>query len=189
MLPEIKRKKVHSLRLRVLTVGTLSLRKGTPYLLETAKRLKEQAAFRAVGAITLRPEVNAEIGRYVNLIGPVPRAEIAQHYSWADVFFLPSLNEGSAAATYEALSSGLPVICTPNAGSIVRDGVDGFIVEPRDVDVMVERLMLLHSSQSLRKEMMHNARQRATEFNSRSYGERLLAALEETDKVNPVLKN
>lgn len=189
MLPEIKRKKVHSLRLRVLTVGTLSLRKGTPYLLETAKRLKEYAAFRAVGRSALKPEITAEIGRYVNLIGPVPRAEIPQHYSWADVFFLPSLNEGSAAVTYEALSSGLPVICTPNAGSIVRDGVDGFIVDPRDVDAMVERLMLLHSSQSLRKEMMHNARQRAIEFNSRNYGERLLSALDQTSEAKPALKN
>ncbi len=186
-LPIIRKKQVHSLRLRVLTVGTLSLRKGTPYLLEVAKRLKEPAAFRAVGGSNLKPEITNEIGRYINLIGPVPRSDIAEHYAWADVFLLPSLNEGSAAATYEALSFGLPVICTPNTGSVVRDGIDGFIVDPRDVDAIVERLMLLNSSQSLRREMMHNAKQRAKEFNSKSYGERLLSALEK-HTANPVIQ-
>ena len=62
----------------------------------------------------------------MELAGPVPRSVVAEHYAWADVFLLPSVCEGSATATYEAIASGIPVICTPNAGSVIEDGRQGF---------------------------------------------------------------
>ena len=46
----------------------------------------------------------------------------------ADVFVFPSLFEGSAVVTYEALACGLPSVVTPSAGSVVRDGAEGFLV-------------------------------------------------------------
>ena len=49
----------------------------------------------------------------------------------ADVFVFPSLFEGSAVVTYEALACGLPSVVTPDAGSVVRDGVEGFVVPGR----------------------------------------------------------
>ena len=57
----------------------------------------------------------------------------------ADVFVFPSLFEGSAVVTYEALACGLPSIVTPNAGSVVRDGVDGFHVPAGDVGASPRR--------------------------------------------------
>ena len=54
----------------------------------------------------------------------------------ADVFVFPSLFEGSAVVTYEALACGLPGIVTAEAGSVVRDGVDGLIVPARDVEAL-----------------------------------------------------
>jgi glycosyltransferase involved in cell wall biosynthesis len=73
----------------------------------------------------------------------VTRQEVRRHYQWADVFVFPSLCEGSAMVTYEALAAGLPVITTPNAGSVVRDGVDGFIVPIRDAEAIAAKLDLL----------------------------------------------
>ena len=52
----------------------------------------------------------------------------------ADVFVFPSLFEGSAVVTYEALAAGLPSVVTPSAGSVVRDGVEGFIVPRGEID-------------------------------------------------------
>jgi len=45
---------------------------------------------------------------------------------------LPSLAEGSAGVIYEALASGFAVITTESAGSVVRDGIEGFIVPEGD---------------------------------------------------------
>src|ERR1035438_1618997 len=163
--------------LRVLIVGTVGLRKGAPYVMEAAKRLKGQAEFRWVGAISLRPEAAAEMGQYVQLAGPVPRSEVARHFEWADVFVLPSLCEGSATVTYEALAHGLPVICTANTGSVVRDGVEGYIVPARDTKGLTARLEGLLKNPGLHASMRLSAAKRTQEHTLAEYGRRLLLAL------------
>jgi glycosyltransferase involved in cell wall biosynthesis len=114
--------------LRVLTVGQVRLQKGTPIVWEAAKLLGGQAEFRMVGAVAVPPNVTPQQPANLVLTGVVPRREIVEHYRWADVFLLPSLSEGSATVAYEAMLAGLPVICTPNTGSVVVDGVSGRIV-------------------------------------------------------------
>ena len=87
----------------------------------------------------------------------------------------PSLHEGSAFATYEALASGLPVIATPNTGSVVRDGIDGYLVPVRDVAALMEKIELLYRDAQRRAAMGAAARQRALEFTWRAYRARLAA--------------
>lgn len=89
----------------------------------------------------------------MELTGAIPRSEMRAQFEWADVFFLPSVCEGSATVIYEALMSGLPVVTTPNAGSLVRDGVDGYVVPIRDVDAMADRLGRLHTDHDLWQRM------------------------------------
>lgn len=164
-------------KLRVLTVGGVSLRKGSPYVLEAAKRLKGMAEFRMVGLVHVLPEAQQQLREHVELIGAVPRSEVAKHYAWADVFLLPSICEGSATVTYEAQAAGLPVICTPNTGSVVRDGVDGYIIPIRDVDQMVARLETLAKDPGLRQRLSAAALENARQNDLAAYGQRLLAAL------------
>ena len=95
---------------------------------------------------------------HVQLIGAVPNNLILRHFEWADAFFLPSVCEGSTTATYEALMSGLPVITTPNAGSVVTDGVNGFIVAARDTQAMANRLRRLYLNRNLLSKMQEAAR-------------------------------
>jgi starch synthase len=90
---------------------------------------------------------------------------------------LPSLHEGSALVTYEALASGLPVIATPQTGSVVRDGVEGFLVPAGQIEPLAERLLQLFRDSGLRLEMGARARRRAEEFSWAVYGERLGAAV------------
>ena len=130
----------HASPLRVLTIGEVGLRKGSPYVFAAAKLLGDRAQFRMVGSVSVQPEVWASLKTRVELTGPVPRSEILAHYAWADVFLLPSLCEGSATVTYEALACGLPVVTTPNSGSIVREGVDGFVVPIRDPESVAAKL-------------------------------------------------
>ncbi len=165
--------------LRVLTVGAVGLRKGAPYVLDAARRLGPRAEFRMVGAVQVLPEAGRELRTHVQLTGVVPRTEVAAHYAWADVFLLPSLCEGSATSTYEAMFQGLPVICTPNTGSVVRDGVDGFLTPARMARPSPKKLALLADRPDLLAEMSENARWRSAHFTLEKYGERLIAAFRE----------
>jgi glycosyltransferase involved in cell wall biosynthesis len=113
----------------------------------------------------------------LKLLGAVPRAEIAAHFAWADVFLLPSACEGSATVTYEALAAGLPVIATPNAGSVVEDGVSGQVVPLGDAAAIVSTLRNLSTDAPRLDAMSAAAAARAAEYDLAAYGRRLLAAL------------
>jgi glycosyltransferase involved in cell wall biosynthesis len=163
--------------LRVLTVGAVGLRKGSPDVLATASQLKGIATFRMVGPAHVSPAVERDLQARVDLRGVVPRAEVVGHYAWADVFLLPSVCEGSATATYEALACGLPVVCTPNTGSVVRDGVDGFLVPVGAPAAIAEHLGRLAADRTLLRRLADNARQRAADFTLARYRHRLLEAV------------
>ena len=163
--------------LRVLTVGEVGLRKGSPYVAEAARILGKSATFRMAGPTRLSAEVKASLAQSVELRGIVPRTEMAKEYAWADIFLLPSICEGSATAIYEALAAGLPVICTENAGSVVRDGVEGCIVPIRDGEAIARAITDLNDHPGTRAAMSESAVARAAEFTVKRYGERLLDAL------------
>src|SRR4029077_18852254 len=118
--------------------------------LAAARALAGLATFRMVGAIEALQQAAAKLSDAVELTGPVPRSDMGVHFAWADVFLLPSLCEGSATVVYEALSASLPVICTQNTGSIVRDGVEGRIIPIRDSRVIAEAVAGLARNIELR---------------------------------------
>ena len=55
-------------------------------------------------------------------------------YENFDILIHPSFVEGSAKCIYEAMSSGLPIICTKQSGSIVEHKRNGFIINTCDSD-------------------------------------------------------
>jgi glycosyltransferase involved in cell wall biosynthesis len=169
--------------LRVLTVGAVCLRKGSPYVLATAKILGDRAEFRMAGAIQILPNAEKQLRQHVELTGIVPRSEMAKHYDWADVFLLPSLCEGSATVTYEAMMRGLPVICSPQTGSTVRDGVDGFIVPARNPDAIAGKLAKVSFDSGLLATMSKNARCNSEDYTLEKYGERLIACFRERNII------
>ena len=169
-------------RLRVLFVGEVGLRKGVPDLLEALRLVgPRRVEARLVGGIRLARERLGPYAEVARFEGAVPRSRMREHFAWADVFVLPSLCEGSATATYEALAAGLPVVATPNTGSVVRDGVEGFLVPIRSPEAIAERLERLVSDRERLAAMSASARSRAAEFGWDRYGERLLAAVRSKD--------
>lgn len=164
-------------RLRVLFVGDVRLQKGVQYIVEIARKVKDLAIVRLVGPVKLTEQIVSKISSDVEIVGPVPRSDVARHYAWADVFLFPSLCEGSAAVTYEALVNGLPVICTPNAGSIVKDGFNGFVVPIRDVSLTVERIRQLADDRNLLCAMKENVLASRESLTIEAYGERLVRVL------------
>lgn len=163
--------------LRVLVVGLLCLRKGSPYVLDVARRLGKLAQFRMVGPSALLPEALGKLSSAVEVTGAVPRHAVHEHYRWADVFFLPSICEGSAEVCNEALSAGLPVVTTTNAGSIVTSGVDGYVHKIRDVDGMVNSIGRLAQTPDLLDTLSAGARKTAESVTEAAYAERLLHVL------------
>jgi glycosyltransferase involved in cell wall biosynthesis len=163
--------------LRVLTVGTVCLRKGLPYVAQTAETLRGQMIFRVVGPNRLLPAGLDRLRSVVEFVGAVPRSEVGAHFQWADVFLFPSLCEGSATVCYEAMAAGLPVICTANTGSVIRDGVEGFIVPICDVAAIVARLRQLDGDLSLLAAMSEAALARCDFFSMDAYAARLKTVL------------
>jgi glycosyltransferase involved in cell wall biosynthesis len=168
----------HAGPLRVLTVGAVGLRKGIPHLMAAARKLRNQATFRVVGGFECDPRAAGLSEGNVELIGSVPHSAMLDQFAWADIFLLPSLCEGSATAIYEALSASLPVVCTPNCGSVVRNGIDGIVIPIRNNEAIAEAVLSLASDSALRRQMAENASRRAIAFDFDSYGRSLLAALE-----------
>lgn len=165
-------------KLKVLTVGAVGLRKGSPYVLQAARRLANAAEFRMVGPLPAREEPRRALSAALDLRGQVPRSEIVQHFAWADVFLLPSICEGSATVIYEALAAGLPVVTTPNAGSVVHHGLDGFVVPAGDGDAIVEFLEIFARDRDLLEAMARSARMRAASYDLDHYADTLIPALE-----------
>lgn len=131
----------HDGPLRVLFLGRLNLAKGAPYLLEAAERLgNEVVKVRVVGEIDVPVGVAERYRDVVEMTGIIPRNEVCRELRHADLLCHPSLLEGQSLATNEALAAGLPVVATPNAGSRVRNGIDGTIIAARNPDEIVRIL-------------------------------------------------
>ena len=160
---------------RAVFVGQVGLRKGVPYLLEAWKRLGwRDAELWLVGRVL--PEIKEVLKTYAELPGVRIVGFLgapAAAYQQADIFVFPSIEEGSALVTYEAMACGLPVVTTPNAGSLIRDGVEGFIVPIRDPDALAARMEHLRADAQLRREMGRAACARVETLTWEKHGQEL----------------
>jgi glycosyltransferase involved in cell wall biosynthesis len=87
---------------------------------------------------------------------------VAPFFSAFDAFVLPSVNEGTPVTAIEALASCRPVVATRVGGvpDVVRDGVDGFLVEAGAIDDLADRLARLAADPELRQRMGAAGRER-----------------------------
>ncbi|MHB1945330.1 MAG: glycosyltransferase family 4 protein [Metallibacterium sp.] len=156
---------VHS-GFNVIFAGRIGQRKGISYLLRAYERI--QSSTTTLTLVGDLPDQGSVFGTWRHLfrhVPHVPRQTLADLLRQSDVFLFPTLVEGMPLVVLEAMASGLPVVTTPNGpGDLVRDGVDGFLVPPRDVDAIVESLEKLQADPELRRWMGRNAAARAREF-------------------------
>jgi glycosyltransferase involved in cell wall biosynthesis len=163
---------------RVLFAGHAGLRKGIPYLAEAARLLKPLGYdFRVAGNATeeLRSRLECEALRFLGHLGP---DEMLLEFCSADVFCLPSLAEGMASVTLEALACGVPCIVTRSAGSPVRHGHDGLIVPERNGVAIAEAIKVVVEDRHIRDRMSKAGLVTASTHALDSIGGRLFHALE-----------
>jgi len=180
MNPELLSVCNEAVRGRVLFAGTAELRKGIHYFATAAEKLAARGLhyeFRVAGNVQ-RSVANQKHCRYLTFLGRVPRAGMAREFTAADLFVLPSLAETGPEVNYEALACGVPVVTTPEARAIVRDGIDGRIVPSRDPEALADAITEIIEDRQKRKRMSHAARERARDFTWERYSERLVGALE-----------
>ena len=164
---------------RILFAGTAELRKGIHYLGFAADKLfarNFRGEFRVAGNAPASVR-SQKACRHLNFLGRMSREKMTEEFAGADIVVLPSLAEGSAGVIYEALAAGVPVVTTPEAGSVVRDGIEGRIVPSRDPETLAKAITEIIEDRPIRERMAYAARERAQEFTLERYGERLIAAL------------
>ncbi|HWT80998.1 MAG TPA: glycosyltransferase family 4 protein, partial [Candidatus Methylomirabilis sp.] len=178
--------KRHDASCTFLFAGGITQRKGIKYLLEAWSRVRRPGwKLQLLGALPKNPEPLSPFLDQVELLGRVAHADVPARMAAADVFVFPSLFEGSAVVTYEALACGLPCVVTPAAGSVVRDGVEGFLVGPRDVNGLAQRMEQLGGSPQDRARMSTKARSRALEFDWPRYHNGIVNAIEQLKQESP----
>jgi glycosyltransferase involved in cell wall biosynthesis len=168
-------------RFTALSVGTHDLRKGTPYLLEAWKRAAiPDAELHLVGPLKLaKPFVDRYAGTFRHW-PHVPKSELPARYAGADLLVFPTLGDGFGLVIQEAMCTGTPVVTTPCGGGpeCITDGVDGWIVPPRDIDALVDRLRACAANRDRLAEIGRAARARAERWTWSDAGRALSRALE-----------
>ena len=111
----------------------------------------------------------------IEYVGIVNNLQLKDFYSEANVFVLPSIEEGLAMVLGEAMACGCPVIATTNTGAsnILDDHKEGFIIPIRSSEQILEKLQILADSPILQKEMSSACLQKVKKINGwKDYGDR-----------------
>jgi phosphatidylinositol alpha-1,6-mannosyltransferase len=134
--------------------GEARLKKGLPVLLEAYGRARSRAndaTLLLVGGVRKEDAALLEVftrqrpAARVVVVPHIAQAELPRYYRLADVVVLPSLRDGLPNALLEAMACGRPVIASRVGGipEVIRDGVDGLLVAPQDIDALAQAMSTL----------------------------------------------
>lgn len=129
--------------LKVLMVGTFSLRKGAIDLIEIAKNSGIDFQFQFVGARTNDANFLYQTHhQYIDFISRQPQTELPQFYAQADIFIFTTIEDGYAVVLSQAQAAGLPIIATTNcsAPDIIVENETGWVLPIRSSDAFIEKL-------------------------------------------------
>jgi len=176
----------------VLSVGRMYPRKHFADLLRAAVRLHARIPGVRIRIVGRGPEwealnrLRAELGlgETVALLGDVSRERLAEEYVGADVFCLPSVQEGFGIVFLEAMAAGLPVVACRAAAvpEVVQDGVTGLLAPPRDPAALAGILEALLRDPERGRELGEEGRRRVNSYTPERVAERFLNAVRWTVK-------
>jgi glycosyltransferase involved in cell wall biosynthesis len=161
---------------RAIFVGQVGIRKGIPYLLKAWEELDlKDSELLLVGPIygdikDLIKNYDLKKVRFVHYSN-----NLTEYYTQSDFFVFPSIEEGSALVTFEAMASGLPVVTTQNSGSIVEDGKEGFIVETASVESLKAKIQELYNNRDLLTNYSKAARKKVESYTWENYRRKLIS--------------
>lgn len=169
--------------LRLLFAGGMSQRKGLAEVFAAMRQLQRRDIQLVVMGAPLAP-MEFYRREYSDFIHepPRPHSAVLELMDTCDALILPSLVEGRALVQQEALSRGLPLIVTANAGGedLIVPGETGWLVPIRDPHTLAERIGWLADHREVLPAMREAARQMAARRTWASYTQRIIAALDGT---------
>jgi glycosyltransferase involved in cell wall biosynthesis len=162
-------------------LGRLGERKGTYDLVKAFVGLPEALRNRARlvlagdGDVEGVRKLAAPAGDRIVVLSWIDSAERDRLLAQSDVFALPSRAEGVPMALLEAMANGLPSITTPVGGipDVFRDGVDGTMVTPGDVDQIRAAMVHFITDDAARLVAGRLAREQARQYDVHVYARRL----------------
>ncbi len=169
-------------------VGRLSTGKGPQDLIEAAKDLDAYVVLvgpnpnpKTSGILGIEERLKKMVKRYgldkrVIFAGKIRDEEIPHYYASFDVFCLPSISEGFGMSIAEALAAGVPVVSyrTSAIPEIVKEGYNGLLAEPRNVEELRNKLEAMLSDEKLYERIKRNTRKSVQNFSWENSFRRLL---------------
>lgn len=158
---------------KLLFVGRLDERKGFPIAVAAFARLAPDRPGLRMVAVGDGPERSAvdrlapELRDRVTMVGFVPNEEIAPYHAACDLYLGPAIGgESFGYVLVEAMASGLPVVASdiPGYDEVVRDGVEGLLVPPRDPEALARAVSVLLDDPGLAARLSAAGRERAAAF-------------------------
>lgn len=144
-------------------VGLIALRKGHQYLLRAMELVRaEYPNARLICVGQIRPEFQKELAKWGDSFEhyqSLPHSEIANLLANCTAFVLPSVEEGFARVISEAMACALPIIATYESGAttVVRDGIEGWIVPARSPQKLADAMIRSVTNPSENLQMGQNS--------------------------------
>ena len=177
----------------LLCTSRLTTRKGIDYLIRAAAILikkKYPIQVELVGEGNdqqFLEDLAKELGIEKDILfkGRMDHDDMPKAYSQADVFVLPSLNEGMSNTMLEALASGLPLVATDTGGTkeLVTDGQNGFIIKMKDAQDLAEKVEKIILDKELCQKMGEESRKKAEAMSWKNVADKYLEYYKNTDRV------
>lgn len=173
----------------ILYVGILEQRKGVNFLLEAYRDAFEKLKNTSIlivggGSEEFRlKEYCRQNGLIDNVVfaGYKQPDELPKYYALSDLFIFPTLWDPFGLVVIEALASGLPVICSSYAGAaedLIREGSNGYILEPRDIEKMSLLLYTVLTDEKLLEKLKSGALESIRDFSIEKSADNFLYAVE-----------
>tara|TARA_A100001015_G_scaffold26263_1_gene29480 strand:+ start:1933 stop:3099 length:1167 start_codon:yes stop_codon:yes gene_type:complete len=154
----------------IISVGQISVRKGSIYLLKAFEDLNlDNSKLILVGNIEndLKDHLEPFLSN-PNIIfkSHVKQSKLSDLYNNSHLFVTTSLEEGLAMVQPQAMACGLPIICTTNSGGaeIVDEGTNGFICPIRNVDYLKNKISFFYYNRDKLKNFSENSYKKAREY-------------------------
>lgn len=168
--------------LNVLFVGNVNYNKGITYLIDAVSMYDPcEVQLTIVGLFNEKKEYVRSHKDNIVFTGKLDFADVCEIYRASDILVIDSFAEGLAQVGLEAMSCGIPIICSTNSGvnDAVIDGENGFIIEPGNLDQLKEALDRFLQHRELIDEMGKNARKASQNYTWLSYEENVANKIRE----------
>ena len=163
--------------LKLLFVGSMSQRKGLADLFEAIKLLQgEPIALSILGQPSMPMEFYRKQFSNFSYFPPCSNQKVRKIMKAHDALVLPSIVEGRALVQQEALSCGLPIIVTPNAGGddLVEEGKTGHMVPIRSPEKIAEAIHAMIENKNPKEEIWKWSQKKAKQYTWTSYAQNII---------------